>query len=914
MQEERYDPAAIRARLAEIQGERRQWRSLEEMAESEALQDFLEREFPRQAVALREGVDRRTFLKIMGAALALAGASGCTVGPPEEKIIPYVTQPEEIIPGKPLFFATAMTLGGFATGVLVETHEGRPTRIEGNPDHPASLGATDPFAQASILELYNPDRSRHLTNLQNIWSWDDFRAMQLNSILADLRENDGTGLRILTETVTSPTLAGQLEALLDLFPQARWHQYEPVAWDYVVEGSRLAFGEVVNTIYNFLDANVILCLDADFLTTFPGHLRYAREFIARRKVRVEEAEMSRLYVVESMMTNTGAMADHRLPLGPTQIEAFTRALAAAVGVEAGPVPETFHFDSQWFATLVRDLQQNRGASIVIPGVEQPPAVHALAHAINAELDNVGSTVIYTPPVVVNPVNQTEELQELVRDMAAGEVETLVILGGNPAFGAPVDIPFASYLTEIPNTIHLSLYLNETSVLCDWHIPQKHYLEEWSDARAFDGTASIIQPIIGPLWEDTRSDHELLAILMEEEEPSGYAIVRAHWEAQIETGDFERFWRRALHEGVIEGSAADPNLPTLRPDIAERIAATAELDVGDGELGIIFRPDPTIWDGRFASNAWLQELPKPLTKISWDNAALISPATARRRGLATEDLVLLRFREYEMLAPIWVMPGHADDAVTISLGYGRLRGGEVGIGTGFNAYAIRTSDAPWFASGLEVQKTGEHYVLATTQQHHQMEGPDPVRVGTLQQFRENPDFVHDGHPSPPFPTILPEYIYESYAWGMSIDLTACIGCNACVIACQSENNIPTVGKLEVERGREMYWIHIDRYYEGDVDNPRTYFQPVPCMHCEKAPCELVCPVEATVHSSEGLNQMIYDRCIGTRYCSNNCPYMVRRFNFLHYVDEIPILQELRNPDVSVRPAGVMEKCTYCVQRI
>ncbi len=910
---------ALRNRLATAQGPQ-YWRSLEELAESEEFHEFLYREFPQHASAWPDPVSRRQFLQLMGASLAFAGLSACT-RQPSEKIVPYVRAPEEIIPGKPLFFATAVLLGGLATGVLVESHMGRPTKIEGNPQHPASLGATDAFAQASVLTLYDPDRSQVVTNLGQISTWGAFLSV-LPTSLALQRIMKGAGLRILTETVTSPTLAYQLRTFLNEFPAAKWHQYDPVGRDHGRTGARLAFGEYVETQYHFEKAEVILSLDADFLFSFPGSVRYTREFASKRRVRAGQTTMNRLYVVESTPSVTGAMADHRFPLRSTEIEPFAWAIAQRLGAVEGEGQATDSprsYDHR-VAAIVRDLQQHRGSSLVVAGEGQPPIVHALAHAMNHTLGNIGTTVVHTAPVEAQPVDQTASLRDLVKDMESGQVEILMILGGNPVFTAPADLQFAAHLVKVKLRAHLSLYDDETSALCHWHIPATHTLESWSDARAYDGTVTILQPLIAPLY-DGRSAHEVLTALLGQPGRSSHDIVREYWKSQRPTADFEQLWPTALHDGLVVGTALPPKSVTLRetrnwrreakePDTNQSPASSPQF------LELVFRPDPTIWDGSFANNGWLQELPKPLTKLTWDNAALISPATAERLGLANEEVVDLLSHDRSIRAPIWIVPGHAEDSVTVYLGYGRTRAGRVGNGAGFNAYALRTAAAPWYTSGLEIRKTGLTFPLACTQHHHSMEGRPLVLANTLAEYREHPHFVHELIHTPAADlTLYPPHKYEGYAWGMAIDSNACIGCGACVTACQAENNIPIVGKEQVLVGREMHWIRIDRYYKGDLDNPETYHQPLPCMHCENAPCEVVCPVAATVHSDEGLNDMVYNRCVGTRYCANNCPYKVRRFNFLQYADyHTPSLQLLNNPDVTVRSRGVMEKCTYCVQRI
>jgi molybdopterin-containing oxidoreductase family iron-sulfur binding subunit len=916
------------------------------LAGSEEFHTLLTQEFPQQAVGWFDGVSRRDFLKLMGASLALAGLNGCRPALVDEKIVPYVNQPEEIVPGRPLFFATAFAMGGVGTGVLVESHEGRPTKIEGNPNHPSSLGATDAFAQASILTLYDPDRSQVVRNAGRISTWNAFLTV-VNDDLETERIGEGAGLRILTETVTSPTLANQLRQLLEKFPRAKWHQYEPINRDNVHAGDRLVFGADLNTIYRFENADVILSLDADFLFNGPGSARYARDFTAKRRVRQGKVAMNRLYAVETAPSVTGSIADHRVTLRPSEIPNFAGAIAAKIGLAITPSSDGQR--AKWIDALVRDLQKHRGASLIVAGAQQPPSVHALAHAMNQALDNLGKTVIYTDPIEANPVNQLGSLRELVKDMEAGAVKILVMLGGNPVFSAPADLPFAEQLSKVPLRVHSSLYNDETSAYCHWHIPETHYLETWSDVRAYDGTVTILQPLIAPLYEG-KSAHEILAALLGQGGEGTYDIVRNYWKAQKVTGDFEIFWRTALHDGVVAGTTFQPKPVKLKPltsiDLrsgAETRTPTPGTGASESEkqktetknpqpairdsLEISFQPDPTIFDGRFANNGWLQELPKPLTKLTWDNAAIVSPRTAQRLGLSYQvgarggehgkvftDLVELRYQGRTLRAPIWIVPGHADECVTVHLGYGRTRAGKVGTNAGFNAYGIRTADAPYYGAGLEIRKLGSQYPLACTQFHHSMEGRDLVRAATLEEYRKDPNFAHHGRHEPEV-SLYPAFPYEGYAWGMTIDVSACIGCNACVVACQAENNIPIVGKTEVTRGREMHWLRIDRYYKGSPENPETYHQPIPCMQCEKAPCELVCPVAATSHSHEGLNDMVYNRCVGTRYCSNNCPYKVRRFNFFEYADfKTESLKPLRNPDVTVRSRGVMEKCTYCVQRI
>ena len=898
----------IRKRLENAQGQT-YWQSLDELADTAEFRAFMAKEFPREAAPLENSLDRRGFMKLLGASMALAGLTSC-VRPvkPNEKIVPYVKAPEEIIPGKPLFFATAVTQGGYALGLLAESHQGRPTKVEGNPDHPASLGATDAITQATVLSLYDPDRSREVLNQGSAANWTDF-----TNALAQGIEGDGAGLRILTETVTSPTLTNQLNTVLQQYPSAQWHQYNVLHSDGSFDGAQLAFGQPVQTFYDFSNANVILSLGADFLGTGPAKLRYSKDFARRRRALEAEDGMNRLYVAESVPSITGGIADHRLPLRPGQIEAFARAVAQELGleVEGGSLPETV--DAEFVSALVEDLQANQGSSVVVAGDNQPAAVHVLAHALNEALGNVGQTVIRTEPVEASPVNHAQSLGELVEDINAGNVQTLLIVGGNPAYTAPADLGFAEALQNVPLSVHLSPYVDETSTLTTWHVPQTHYLETWSDARAFNGATTIMQPLIASLYGG-KSEHELVAALLGDAEASGYDIVRNYWQNRVE-GDFAGFWRQAVYSGTIAGSEAAS---------VEVSADLANLPAGaeDGEgFEVIFQTDANVLDGCFANNGWLQELPRPLTTLTWDNAALLSPATAERLDVLNNDLITLNVGGNEVQAPVWVLPGVAEGVIAVQLGYGRQEAGRIGSNVGFNAYPLRTSTGLWTASA-EVSPTGGTYKLVVAQTYIAYEGTTErrhiIRHGTLADFEahpEHPEFVHPvEHPES---DLYPDFEYDTYAWGMVIDMTVCTGCNACVTACQAENNIPIVGKDQVEVGREMHWIRIDTYYGGELDNPTYYLQPITCMHCEKAPCEPVCPFGATVHDNEGLNVMVYNRCGGTRYCANNCPYKVRRFNYLQYAELATNATELslvNNPDVTVRSRGVMEKCTYCTQRI
>ena len=907
----RLDLAGLREKLA-AEGGQKYWRSLEAAAETPEFQNWLHKEFPAGASEWTDPTSRRQFLKIMGASIGLAGLAACT-RQPQEQILPYVKQPEELIPGIGLQYATAMTLGGYATGLLVESHEGRPTKVEGNPDHPMSLGAANVFHQASVLELYDPDRTRTVLRAGETSSWEEFLA-DLVPALAEQAAKGGAGLRLLTETITSPTLIAQIDELLKKYPQAKWHQYEP--WN--VDAWHQSEAGVPH--YDFSRAKVIVALDSDFLFSLPASLAYARQFA---KGRTANNDMSRLYVAESTPSITGSMADHRLACGAGEIATFAEVLLHTPGPLDGvairlKAPEGREGEEnaivsreKWLNAVLHDLQNARGNSLVLAGEGQPPQVHRLAFQINQVLGNIGQTVTYRPPVAA----PSASLKELADAMHAGQVDLLVQIGGNPAYNAPADLDFARAMGRVKRHVQMGLFYDETARLCQWHLPQSHYLESWADALAFDGTPSIIQPLIMPLYEG-RTAYELLdALIYEQATRSAYDIVRHQWQGGQSPEAGEKTWRKMVHDGFAAASAAPASVAA---GLASDASPASKEATSPGGLEIVFKPDPTVWDGRFSNNGWLQELPKPISKLTWDNAALVSPKLALHYGLQNNDVVELTFKGRSVHAPVWIMPGQAENSVALHLGYGRTSAGRVGSGQGVNAYALRTSDAMGFGSGLSLKKVeGKTWRLAATQEHFTLAGRDVYRTGTLEEFRKDPAFApkESENPSQDETLYPPDHTYPGYAWGMAIDLNTCIGCNACVIACQSENNIPIVGKGEIINGREMHWIRVDGYFKGDMDNPEMYHQPVPCMHCENAPCEVVCPVAATVHSPEGLNEQVYNRCIGTRYCSNNCPYKVRRFNFFQWPDNTTLTFKMqRNPDVSVRSRGIMEKCTFCVQRI
>ena len=885
------------------------WRSLEELAHDATLDDALAQRFP--AWHALYDADRRRFLKLMSASMALAGLAGCA-REPQEKILPYVNAPPGQVAGEPRFFATAHLLGGFATGVLVESNMGRPTKVEGNPQHPASLGSTDVFAQACVLDLWDPDRAQAVTHEGVVSTWDAFEGA-LARRARDLVSRGGEGLRILTDTVTSPTLAAQLQALLARYPKARWHQYEPVNRDNGYAGTRLAFGAALDVRPHFDRAAVVLSLDADFLGSGPARVRDARDFSSGHATHAATDRANRLYAIASTPSLTSAYADHALALRASVIDAAVRRLAKLVGLQVPAAEDAPGVTQDWLAACARDLAAHRGASLVIVGERQPPHVHSLVHAINAHLGNAGVTVGYAEPAVATPDSQAASIASLASDMAARNVDTLIVIGGNPVYDAPRELHFADALRNVPLSARAGLAFDETSARCAWHLPLAHPLEAWSDARACDGSVTILQPLIAPLY-DGRSAHEVVSMIVDGSARAGYAIVREFWNPRL-GADFEAGWQTAVRAGIVANSAIPERSAVLRGDaLAAAAGAADEAKTGGDTLDVQFVADASVHDGRYANNAWLQELPRPLTKLTWDNAVLVAPALAQRLGLRNEDVVELRRGDASVSGPVWILPGHPDGAVTLTLGYGRTRAGRVGDGHGFDAYALRSAETPWFVQGATLRKTGRRHALATTQHHHSMEGRDIVRVGTLADYRRDPQSLR-GEAKRPNGTLYAPFRYDGYKWGMAIDLGACIGCNACTIACQAENNIPTVGKEQVALGREMHWIRVDRYYDGSPDAPRTYFQPVPCMQCQRAPCEVVCPVEASVHDSEGINVQVYNRCVGTRFCSNNCPYKVRRFNFLQYSDErTESLKGQRNPEVTVRMRGVMEKCNYCLQRI
>jgi molybdopterin-containing oxidoreductase family iron-sulfur binding subunit len=922
----------VREKLKAVRG-KKYWRSVDELANTPEFQAAVEREFPGSPHAWGDEVSRRGFLKFMGASMALAGLAGCT-RQPDEPIYPYVKQPEDLVLGKPMYFATAHPFVTGAVPLLVKSDQFRPIKIDGNPEHPYNQGSSDPFTQATLLDLYDPDRSQHVTFRGEDREWAEF-AQEFRSKVTSTK--DGTGIYFLSETITSPTLARQWREVQAKFPKATLVQYDPA-----IAGTALASG--LNVQYDLAAADVIVSLDADFLSgaAFAGFHKLVRDYAERRK---DPTKLNRLYAIESTPTTTGLKAEHRLGLRASEVPAFAAALAAAVGAPGVSVPNyVFTVEQAKFLTaLAKDLKANAGKSAVIPGLYQDFSVAALALAINIALDNLDKTV-FAPaePAIPLPSDQLGDFKSMVADLNAGKMDWLVILNANPIYSAPANLEFAAAFDKAKMTVHLGSHEDETGKNAQWHIPAAHFLESWSDARAYDGTASIIQPMIDPLYGG-KTAHHFFQALLDEPGLSPYEAVRETWKPIIK-GDFETGWRKALHDGWIAVTAYVNGAGNAINEWLDK--AIPSTPTSKNSVEIIFRPDPNVYDGRWSNVGWLQELPKPVTSLSWDNAALVSGATLTKLGLEEDDIVELTVQgrsPRRVNAPVIVAPGHPDNSVTVHLGYGRQFAGRVGSGAGFNAYSIRTSDAPFYTVG-SIRKLEGKWGVAVTKSHYRDDrsarfSPDGkdhsktnnsleadeaidergiIRYATLDQYKADPGFANEGETHTTTDkenTLFPNWEYKDNAWGMSIDMNSCTGCNACIVSCYAENNIAVVGKQQVRIGRNMQWLRIDTYFEGDLAAPRAHFQPMACQHCENAPCEQVCPVGATVHTPEGLNAMVYNRCVGTRYCSNNCPYKVRRFNFLLYSDyETESLKLMRNPDVSVRSRGVMEKCSYCVQRI
>ncbi len=915
------------------------WRSLNELAQNEEYKKYAEREFPENATELNDGVSRRNFLQIMGASVALAGLASCRK--PVQKILPFTNQPEHMVPGVPLYYASAIPFRGSLTGIVVETNEGRPTKIEGNELHPESAGRTNSRHQAAILDLYDQDRSRKVRQNGSNSSWEDFVAF-CNDHFSDTERS----IAFISEANSSPTLARLKEQASGRFPNARWVTFEPYHDESLYNGIAKAFGQRLRPVYHFDKARVTVSLDDDFMQESDNNVRYIGDFAKSRGMSSPDDEPSRLYIAESNYTLTGSNADHRLRIKSSEIPHFTYALASELagrigGLEAFAGISNYFSGHSWVSVLAEELIRQQGSSIVTAGAEHDEGVHATVAAINLALGNAGETVEYLEVPYLDEGDQNQALSELVNDMTAGNIDTVVMIGTNPVYTAPADLGFENALSQVPTSIHLSPHYDETSRVSTWHVNRAHFLEAWGDGYSWTGVPSVIQPMIQPLFGG-KSEVEFLQAVVTGEEATGHELVRETWQGFFPDA-FESNWNRMLHDGIRQDSrfeAADVALSAnLATEAAEFTGRPVEQPADAIEL--VIKPDPKLHDGRFANNGWLQELPDPMTKITWDNVALLSPNTAGRIGVPSSrtfgdpKMQVIRIEtetgeQAEIAA--WVLPGHADNSITIYTGYGRQQVGRVADQVGVNTYPLRSTESRLFRRSVDVTTVGRTYEIASTQDHHSLEGRPHVQDADLDHYRENPTFAQDavyvpgkfgGEREQPvslfsdkqFPDHEPQ-------WGMTIDLNSCVGCGVCTIACQAENNIPVIGKREVRRGREMHWIRTDRYFSGDeTENPKVMHQPVPCMHCDNAPCEQVCPVAATTHSDDGLNQMTYNRCIGTRYCANNCPFKVRRFNFFNYSkeylttgDDPEIIQMAMNPDVTVRFRGVMEKCTYCVQRI
>jgi MoCo/4Fe-4S cofactor protein with predicted Tat translocation signal len=938
------------------------WRSLGELYNKPEFKEWVEKEFPGGAEMLDSG-SRRNVLKLMAASFGLAGLTACRR--PIEKILPASKGIEDYNPGQAYFYSSAFTLSGVSQGILVEVNDGRPTKIEGNPDHPYSQGAASGLAQASILNLYDPDRSKEVLEGGKSSTWDKFGAAWKAKAPS---LGGGDKLRILSLTVGSPTLDSTRKALLAKYPKAKWTEYEPVNQDQAKAGASLAFGPGIEVHPQYDKAKVILSLDCDFLGEDTPTTLAIRQFSDGRRVKETVEDMNRLYAVEAHFSLTGAMADHRKRMKVSEVRAFAEELANALG--ALPGLNVTGQGSKFLTALVKDLKAHSGSSLVVAGTRQPAVVHGLAAAINQALGNVGTTVLLTKSGDT-PIDQVAALKTLTGELNAGAVDTLVILGGNPAYTAPTDLRFPDAIKKAATSIHLGFDINETAKISGWHLPEAYYLETWGDGRAPDGTVTIQQPMIEPLYGG-KSALELTAMMAgltppaatpppapptmpppavapatapatappiaeapptvsvaASITPKGYDLVRNYWKSSFVTtksANPENTWRESLHSGVV----ANTRYPEAKASAdSKRIAgalATEPKATGSG-FEVSFYPSASMYDGAFTNNGWLMECPDPMTKIIWGNAAMVSPKTAKDKALTDNDEIKITANGQSLNAAIRIQPGLADNAIVITLGYGRTAAGRIGQDIGYNAYALRTTTGFWFVEGATIEKTGATQIVGSTQEHNRMEEPMLVsfqqpnrrplaREATIDEYKKNPKIIEEMQEVPELASIYGDWKYDKGdQWAMAIDLNACIGCNACILACQSENNIPIVGKKEVIRGREMHWIRLDRYYTGSDEDPQAITQPVTCMQCENAPCENVCPVAATTHSPEGLNDMAYNRCVGTRYCANNCPYKVRKFNYLNWhrnMTEVEMLAS--NPQVTVRMRGVMEKCTYCTQRI
>jgi molybdopterin-containing oxidoreductase family iron-sulfur binding subunit len=911
------------------------WRSLNELAKNKEYQQFVEREFPEGASELKEGYSRRNFLQIMGASIALAGFAACRK--PVKKIVPFTNMPEYMVPGKQVFYATSAPANGYVTGLLVETNSGRPTKIEGNPDHPASSGATNIQHQASILDMYDPDRSRFVRQNGERRSWEDFSSSISSELTTDKR------VAFIVEPTSSPTVNRLKQTILGKYPNANWVTYAAFGEENQLLGSQIAFGRKLRVSPKIENARVIISLDADFMGTSSDNVRNIRGFADGRRIATSNDDINRLYVVESNYSLTGSNADHRLRLKTADIKPFLYALASELSESYSDLRAFSSYSNafsqhEWVQILAEEIRRNYGSTLLMLGADHDAQSQAVVAAINFAAGNVGNTVEYLELPHIDAQNQHTAFTSLINDMRGGRIDAVVMIGTNPAFTAPADLDFKSALQNVPLSVHLSGFFDETSKLSTWHVNRAHFLEYWGDGYDYTGVPSVIQPMILPLF-DGKSEVELLGLIATGTTIDATDEVKNTWRPILGNG-FEAKWQQLLHDGMERNlTFRSTNVALSTGFNSEITSSLSQVTVSNSNsVEITFKPDPKLLDGSLANNGWLQELPDPMTKITWDNVALVSPNTAealgvsrRRFGQTDVNMLSISANGAEMLIPAWVVPGHADNNITVYAGYGREGIGRVADNIGQNVFTARTTTSPLFISDASVTLTSQMYDIATVQDHHSMEGRPLVREASLDEYREYPRFAADmvyvpgkkggaEHPVTLFKAqTFPEHQPQ---WGMTIDLATCIGCGVCTIACQSENNIPVIGKEEVRRGREMHWMRTDRYFSGDENgDAKVVHQPVTCMHCELAPCEQVCPVAATTHSDDGLNQMTYNRCIGTRYCANNCPFKVRRFNFFNYpkeflttADDPEVIQMAMNPDVSIRFRGIMEKCTYCVQRI
>lgn len=909
------------------------WKSLKDISSEEDYNRFLKQSDHNED----NGLSRRNFLSLIAASVALAGLEGCKK--PVQKIIPYVEAEIGTIPGIPKYYASTIPWKNNALGVVIENHDERPVKVEGNEKHPSTLGKSNAFSQASTIEMYDPDRARGVKYNGKKVDWSEYL-----KFAKDINKDDGKGLAVLMQESSSPTIKSIQNDFKTKFPSASWVSYESVNNENLYKGIEKAFSKKLQPIYRLENAQIIVSLGSDFLGVDDNNIYNTRKFAQNRDIVDENSTMNRLYVAESSITSTGSSADHRLNIPQHEMESILAELSyelkkLGLSLDASKVKSS---NNLWIKAAAEDLMSNRGDSIILGGSQLSPEFHQLIALLNNQLN---APVDYYP-LSLSQVSSLADFKSLCDDIKNNKIKNLIILGANPVYDSPADFNFGDLLKNVPNSVHLTNILDETSKLCSWNIAMTHYFECWGDAMSYDGFVSIVQPQIMPLF-DSKSAIQVLTPLVYSKELSSYDTVKNVWKSDIvKSGNFEREWEKVLHDGLYKNTIIKKE--QVRPSSK---TSTAQLnnfiELDDNKFEIVFNASSSVYDGRFANNGWLQEIPKPVTSLTWDNAALISIKVAKKLNIKNGQMIEIKIDNKSIKLPAWITPGQNQKSISLELGYGREFEGRLGNGVGFNVYPLRMSSNPSYSLNASISVLDETYPLASTQDHHGLEEdryaapgfdklsnnevqsriPELVKQSTLDYYKDNPDWVQkkveehkpDKKRSWADHSMYnpePEYDYsKGPQWGMSIDLTSCTSCNACSIACQSENNIPVVGKQQVMNGREMHWIRIDNYFAGDPDNPEMSTQSVACVHCELAPCETVCPVAATTHSSDGVNQMTYNRCLGTRYCANNCPYKVRKFNFYNYTRDLPeVVQMAMNPDVSIRFRGVMEKCTYCYQRV